>query len=238
VTDARVLSGPPDLRTAALRSALEWHFAAETSLPPVIPVTVQFRLTPSTPASALPNGAMAVQQILFTDLSEAIKDKLLHDMPVRVGDSVTADSLDGIGKKLAAIDEHLGLTEALSTDGSLVLTIALRQPHQTAPAAPLAETTSPQRIRVGGNVQATMLVKKITPKYPPLAKAARIQGKVRYSVVIGKDGTVQSIDLVFGHPLLAEAATPALKQWVYKPTLLNGEPVEVATQVDVNFTLL
>jgi periplasmic protein TonB len=95
----------------------------------------------------------------------------------------------------------------------------------------------PQRIRVGGNVQAAMLIKQPKPLYPPLAKQARIQGTVRFNAIIGKDGTIQNLQLVSGHPLLVPSATEAVRQWVYKPTLLNGEPVEVQTQIDVNFTL-
>jgi protein TonB len=94
-----------------------------------------------------------------------------------------------------------------------------------------------QPIRVGGNVQAANLIKKVTPQYPPLAKQARIQGTVRFNAVIGKDGAIQNLTLVSGHPLLVPAATEAVKQWVYKPTLLNGDPVDVITQIDVNFTL-
>ncbi len=94
-----------------------------------------------------------------------------------------------------------------------------------------------QRIRVGGNVQQANLIKKVTPVYPPLAKQARIQGTVRFTAIISKDGTIQNLQLVSGHPLLVPAAQEAVKQWMYKPTLLNGEPVEVITQIDVNFTL-
>ena len=99
------------------------------------------------------------------------------------------------------------------------------------------EVKQVQRIRVGGNVQAANLIRKITPQYPPLAKQARVQGTVRFQAIIGKDGTIQNLQLISGHPLLVPAATDAVKQWLYKPTLLNGEPVEVVTQIDVNFTL-
>ena len=110
-------------------------------------------------------------------------------------------------------------------------------PAATPP--PIKEVTpaTPQRIRRGGNVQAANLIKKITPPYPPLAKQARIQGTVRFAAIIGMDGTIQNLQLVSGHPLLVPSATEAVKQWVYRPTLLNGEPVEVITQIDVNFTL-
>jgi len=82
-----------------------------------------------------------------------------------------------------------------------------------------------------------MLIAQPRPMYPPLAKQARIQGVVELNAVIGKDGTVGSLSVVKGHPLLVQAAIDAVKQWRYKPTLLNGEPVEVQTTIDVNFTL-
>jgi protein TonB len=72
---------------------------------------------------------------------------------------------------------------------------------------------------------------------PPLAKQARIQGVVKLSAIIAKDGTIQHLEVISGHPLLIPSALEAVKQWVYQPTLLNGEPVEVVTQIDVNFTL-
>jgi protein TonB len=94
-----------------------------------------------------------------------------------------------------------------------------------------------QRIRVGGNVIAAKKIRGPVPIYPPLAKAARIQGHVLFSAIIGRDGTIQNLQLISGHPLLVPAAQEAVRQWVYQPTLLNGEPVEVITQIDVNFTL-
>jgi protein TonB len=90
---------------------------------------------------------------------------------------------------------------------------------------------------VGGNVQAANLIRQVRPNYPPLAKQARIQGVVRFNAIISRDGTIQNLQMVSGHPLLVPAATDAVRQWVYKPTLLNGEAVEVQTQIDVNFTL-
>jgi protein TonB len=75
------------------------------------------------------------------------------------------------------------------------------------------------------------------PSYPPLARQARIQGVVKFNAVIGRDGTIQNLTLVSGHPLLVPSATEAVRQWRYQPTLLNGDPVEVVTQIDVNFTL-
>ncbi|MDP8981666.1 MAG: energy transducer TonB [Acidobacteriota bacterium] len=93
------------------------------------------------------------------------------------------------------------------------------------------------RIRVAGNVQHFNLIRKVDPAYPPLAKQARIQGTVRFTAIIGRDGGILNLQLVSGHPLLVESARLAVVQWIYKPTLLNGEPVEVVTQIDVTFSL-
>ena len=105
------------------------------------------------------------------------------------------------------------------------------------PPPPPPKPKTPQRIRVGGQVEAAKLIYKPTPEYPPLAKMARIQGTVRLEAIIAKDGTIQDLKVMSGHPLLVKAALDAVKQWRYQPTLLNGEPVEVVTEIDVNFTL-
>jgi len=95
----------------------------------------------------------------------------------------------------------------------------------------------PKRIRVGGSVQRANLIRQVRPVYPPLARQARIQGTVKLTAIIAKNGTIEKLEVMGGHPLLIPAALSAVKQWRYKPTLLNGQPVEVVTQVDVNFTL-
>jgi protein TonB len=97
--------------------------------------------------------------------------------------------------------------------------------------------TPADRIRIGGNVQQNKLINQPHPIYPPLAKQAGIQGVVKLQATIAKDGTVANLEVISGHPLLVQAALDAVKQWVYQTTLLNGNPVEVVTQIDVNFTL-
>jgi len=110
-------------------------------------------------------------------------------------------------------------------------------PPPPPPPKEAPKPVTPQRIKVGGNVQSAKLVRQPRPNYPPLAKQARISGVVKLSAVISKDGTIKELQVISGHPLLVPAALEAVKQWVYQPTLLNGEPVEVQTQIDVNFTL-
>ena len=95
----------------------------------------------------------------------------------------------------------------------------------------------PKRITIGGNVQSAKLISQPRPQYPAMAKQARISGVVRLAAVIGKEGNVIDLKVISGHPLLVPAALEAVQQWVYQTTLLNGEPVEVMTQIDVNFTL-
>lgn len=94
-----------------------------------------------------------------------------------------------------------------------------------------------QKVRVSSGVAQGLLIRQVRPQYPPLARQARIQGTVILQAVIGKDGLVQDLHVVSGHPLLTNAAIDAVKQWLYRPYYLNGEPVTVDTQINVNFTL-
>lgn len=93
------------------------------------------------------------------------------------------------------------------------------------------------RLRVGGTVTAAKLINRVQPIYPVLARQTGIQGVVKLHAIIGKDGSVQELQLISGHPLLAEAALDAVRQWIYQPTLLEGRPVEVDTETDVFFQL-
>jgi periplasmic protein TonB len=101
----------------------------------------------------------------------------------------------------------------------------------------IPKVATPQRVRVSSGVSQGLLIKRVQPNYPPLARQARIQGTVILQAEIRKEGTIQNLQLISGHPMLAPAAIEAVKQWRYKPYLLNGEPVAVDTQVVVNFTL-
>ena len=106
----------------------------------------------------------------------------------------------------------------------------------TTPVA-VPKIATPQRVRVSAGVTQGLLLRKVPPNYPPLARQARIQGTVLLQAQISKEGNIENLQLISGHPMLAPAAIEAVKQWKYKPYLLNGEPVEVETQVQVNFTL-
>jgi TonB family protein len=109
---------------------------------------------------------------------------------------------------------------------------------QAPPAAPSPSSAPhPLRIRVGGNAQAANLIHQVPPDYPQIAKTAHVSGTVMLHAIISRDGAVQTLDVVAGPPLLVQAATDAVKQWRYRPTLLNGQPVEVDTTIQVVFAL-
>ncbi|HEV2714659.1 MAG TPA: energy transducer TonB [Terriglobales bacterium] len=104
-------------------------------------------------------------------------------------------------------------------------------------AAPKLALPQPRRVRISQGVTRGLLIQKIEPKYPPLALQARIWGQVVLKAIIGKNGDIKELELVSGHPVLAPAAIEAVKEWHYRPYLLNGEPVEVETIVTVNFQI-
>ena len=99
------------------------------------------------------------------------------------------------------------------------------------------EDTTPQRIRVGGNVQQANRITSVAPIYPATAKSRNIQGTVRFTAIIDKTGKIATLTLISGPLPLYQSARDTVRQWIYKPTTLNGRPVEVVTQIDVNYTL-
>src|SRR5664279_1528756 len=100
-----------------------------------------------------------------------------------------------------------------------------------------AQSDPRQQVQVPQGTSQGLLISKVQPTYPPLARLARIQGTVVLHALIGKDGSIQDLSVVSGHPMLIQAAMDAVKQWRYKPYLLNGEPVLVETTINVNFEL-
>jgi TonB family protein len=116
-------------------------------------------------------------------------------------------------------------------------------PPPVAATPPLARTSakseasSPQRVRLSEEVSKGLLITTIVPAYPPLARQAHVQGSVILDADISKDGTVEALRVVSGHPMLISAALDAVKQWRYKPYVVKGEPVPINTDVIVNFAL-
>ncbi len=242
VTDAHVLSGPDELRRPALESVLQWHFqgtgssAAQTvsiafRIPEAnrqaVPQTkeaqqVQLRVAPQDLQRVNTEAPGKLKSIVIVGLSDAMRDELLARLPAHEGDTLAADSITKIAAAVRAFDEHLTY-RASRIPGEVTLTITA---PGYSPEAPLAV-----------NASAAKLIRQPRPVYPPEAKAAGISGVVKLSAIIAADGTVANLQVISGHPLLVPAALEAVKQWVYQPTLLNGSPVEVKTEISVNFTL-
>jgi protein TonB len=114
---------------------------------------------------------------------------------------------------------------------------AMQPPSPPPPPPPPMPITNTQPVRRGGTVQAANLIHQVKPDYPPIARLTRTQGVVVLEAVISKDGSIDRLRVVSGPPVLIQAALDAVKQWKYRPTMLNSEPVEVITTVTVTFTL-
>jgi TonB family protein len=258
VIDDSILSGPDELRRDVQQAVLGWHFdGSDGSATRVVNITFAKPEQPSAPTVAMVpmisattaaapvhpqltrSGIFAVtasptiHEIVIDGLSEEAASRLRSQLPVHTGDAYTADLRQKTFAAARSFDEHLRLSLDNSPDGATL--------RISAPGAP--RSVEPHEIpagaqRVGGRVQAANLIHTVRPIYPPLAKLARQQGTVRFETVIGPDGSVQDLQVLPGAPpLLVQAAMTAVKQWTYKPTLLNGVPVSVLTTVDVNFSL-
>ncbi len=107
----------------------------------------------------------------------------------------------------------------------------------SATKGPAPTVAAPKRLRVSTGISEGMLIQKIEPSYPTIAQRAHVQGTVQLKAIISKSGAIENLQLVSGHPLLVQAAIDAVKQWRYRPYVLNGEPLEVETLVIVNFHL-
>ena len=175
--------------------------------PPPAPVAVQTVRTTAQP-SELHSGALLTPTRIPSQIA------LVHDPP-------------------AAENNEQPFTGVLHGTGSGSVTMG--ELLRDVPVAPPVVT--PQKVRVSSGVAQGLLVRQVKPQYPPLALQARIQGTVVLQAVIGKDGTVQELHVVSGHPLLTAAAIAAVKQWLYRPYYLDDQPVAVDTQINVNFTL-
>lgn len=140
-------------------------------------------------------------------------------------------------------DKPAGFLVSAGTDGTvdLLITFSARAEAiavEVLPARALDESQpSPSRVRIGGNVLAASLVQQVPPVYPQVAKDNRIQGVVVLEINVATNGTVSDAKVITGAPLLVQPALDAVRQWVYKPVLLNGHAFEAVSTVTLNFAL-
>jgi TonB family protein len=261
VIDATITSGPDELRKGVLESVLNWHFTSD-SANSTRQITVGFAPIKGTIHDVIagPNNRIIRVHLESvpgrgpTPLAVRVAEQptkiikidgpaeLLARLPVHVGDMMTPELNSDLTKTVREYDEHFRVVRVNTPEGLALQIRSPEQPNAPPPlmaqalAAPSADLPA-KGIRVGGNVQANNIVSQEKPVYPPLAKAARVQGTVSFEATIAPDGTVQNLQVISGPPLLVQAAMQAVQKWVYKPTLLNGNPVTVVTVIDVNFTL-
>jgi tetratricopeptide (TPR) repeat protein len=107
-------------------------------------------------------------------------------------------------------------------------------PSKPPSGAPPAQESSP--VRLSEKEQMAKLIQKVKPSYPPAAVQAHVTGTVRFALTVGRDGRAMAVQPISGNPILFEAAQTALKQWIWKPTLVNGRLVETETEVEVSFS--
>ena len=149
-------------------------------------------------------------QAVDVETNVQVNFKLAVDKPLIRG--VVGDMPGGLPPEKAQVG-HVGVCEIMQTGAAT------------------------KRVRVSQGVMQALLIAKPAPEYPADAKSQHIEGTALLDVEVGRDGLVCDVALISGHPLLAPAAIEAVRQWKYRPYLLNGEAVEVETQVQVNFTL-
>jgi TonB family protein len=234
VADARVESGPEELRKSALISVLSWHYLNSGSS--TVRITIHYGEPPEKrdilgkigPFDPAPSPLVAtIREIKFEQIDPAVQETLRSRLPIHAGDPFDAAAIAKLGQSLRDIDDHLvfGIQRLPETGGIREVTLIIRVPGESAPAA------QPERMPSGN------LITQVPPQYPPLARQARIQGTVRFDLLIGEDGKVENVTLIAGHPLLVPAATEAVKQWVYKPYSQNGKPIKAIVTANVNFAL-
>jgi protein TonB len=110
-------------------------------------------------------------------------------------------------------------------------------PRSASPGGENSDELPEPRIQVGGSVTAAKIMSRVSPQYPTVARNEHLQGTVRLHAIIGKDGNIKNLKVIKGYCSLAEASVEAVRKWRYQPTLVNGQPVEVDTTVDVIFQL-
>jgi periplasmic protein TonB len=186
--------------------------------PPPAPLQEAVVTPPHSGSTNAPTPAPAVRPMFHVDRGFSTHPAEPQTVPY-------ADAPPSIG---------LSVPGSLGPVGTLPITTPALPPPPKAESHPATQSAP---IRVMSSVQMAKLIRKVMPIYPTLARSVRVSGVVHLIGTIGKDGTIHDLRLVDGHPLLTQAAMDAVAQWVYAPTLLNGQPVEVIAPIEVNFTL-
>jgi len=211
----------PLIYTEALPKTV-WTEVLQAPLPPPPPHAPLATQTPRKPLRPVRS-----EQVLQEPTRIPIHVLPLHDEPLPPAQFPSA----GVGVP-GGIQGGL---PGVALDAVLQNMLRTTEPQPPAPQGP--KPVQHRQVRLGGQVIAAKLIYRPEPVYPELARMTRTQGDVEFEAIIGKDGSIEQLKVVRGHPLLVKAAFDAVRQWRYQPTLLNGEPVEVLTDITVTFKL-
>jgi len=157
------------------------------------------------------------------------KARIIEDLPAEAGGNGVPGVVGG-----AETGVRGGVLDSIMREGAPPVAPPPAAAAHTAP--PAENAPAPKRIRISG-VQMARLVHRVEPDYPVLARQMRVAGVVQLEGIIGTDGRLRELRVLSGHPLLARAALDAVRQWIYEPTLLGGDPVEVIAPITVTFRL-
>jgi periplasmic protein TonB len=196
-----------------------------------------FLVAPPPPPPPPPPAAAAVQRIARQIETDVLNTGQLRT-PTKIPRKVEMIREDEAPPPMAAMGGVVGGVPGGIPGGQVGGVIGgIISSTSSLAAVPKFVPTVPQRIRISQGVTKGLLVHRVEPSYPTLAKAARVQGEVVLTAIISTAGEIENLQLVSGHPMLVPEAIAAVKQWRYKPYLLNGQPVEVETTITVIFSL-
>ena len=197
-----------------------------------------FLVAPPPPPPPPPPAAQAVAKVVRQIQSELLSTGQLRT-PTRIPEKVQMLREEEAPPPLQAVGGVVGGVPGGIPGGQLggVIGGIVSQSSNLAAVPKLAVPAAPKRVRMSQGVTKGMLLHKIEPQYPAIARQARVQGEVLLHAIISKDGSIKELEVVRGHPMLAPAAMAAVQLWRYRPFLLNGEPIEVETNVTVTFQL-
>lgn len=208
-------------------------------VPDGIGVTVEARPSQAPPYTRI------LQRIDVSALPEPLRDKMRSRLASFEGQPYSGKLHNKFVEAVREVENEVEIGGQVDgATGNAVFVLWLRR--DPAPPVLRSAWSDPQpdfppsgerRLRFGVGVMVLKLIESKPPVYPPQAREAGIQGMVRFNVLTDREGRITDLQLVSGHPLLVPAAETALRQWVFEPTLLDGQAVEVVTQVDVPFTL-
>ncbi|MGA3323329.1 MAG: energy transducer TonB [Terriglobia bacterium] len=177
------------------------------------------------------------------------RDQILDLLQTSVDSDLLAKLVATRGIDFEPFDEYLHAYEIAGAQESLLSALrqagglksgaaaATRVPPKGAGEKPAATGTNPKRIRVAGETEAARITFQPKPDYPPLARNARIQGTVRLDAIIGQDGAIEELKVLSGPALLIKPTMDVVSKWRYQPALVKGKPVEVETEIDVDYVL-